>query len=107
VALHNYLVTLTAAFAPGADAPDNVEAAMADALMRLPETATVRIEYAPETSVCRLDASGEDSGQAEAATEATVRQVVDRLGVQCRIESVVAVVSNEGETPACRAVVRP
>jgi hypothetical protein len=105
--MHNYLVTLTAALAPGADAPDNVEAAIAGALMRLPETATVRIEYSPEPSVCRLDASAENSGQAEAATEATVRRVVEGLGVQCRVESVVAVVAKEGETASRRAVARP
>ena len=86
----DFIVTVTARFVRTDAAPTDFEIAVADALMALADVATVRVEFAPQPSVCRLDATGDTPGAVEATCRATVERVIDELGADCHVESVVA-----------------
>jgi hypothetical protein len=89
----DYVVTVTVRF----DTPGR-ERCIADALMARPEVATVRIEYAPEPSVCRLDAAGRTRADAEAAARAVVERAAAGVGAVCGVVSAVALSTREWRT---------
>jgi hypothetical protein len=90
---NDYLVTVAVVFEATDAAAARLEPAIADALMSVPEVATVRIEYAPEPSVCRVDASGAAPEEASARVLAAIRRVARQLGATCQIRSVGATTS--------------
>jgi hypothetical protein len=96
----SFVVTVTARFERAHAAAIGFEAALADALMAIPDVATVRVEFAPQPSVCRLDATGGTRGEVEAACRGMVEGVVDGLGADCHVGSVVALTTAEWEREA-------